>query len=150
MLYMPINLDDVLEKKLPETHSHKKLPDSSTLFRKTPLPKNSNEIFNLPSKSDGIHLLHKFFSSVGIMLPYLSSADLVQRYEQARNINPPRFSRVFLVLLNIIWAHASASLSNAQSEVFYHRAIGLLNLHTLQGSSYDLGNVPWKSHATHS
>ncbi|GAD96014.1 hypothetical protein AOR_1_152124 [Paecilomyces variotii No. 5] len=136
--YTSTDLDSSLKDRLSEPHSRVKPPDSLELSRKRPLPRTPNEKCSLPSKSDGVRLLHRFFDSAGVMLAYLNREDIVKRYENARNSNPPRFSRVFLILLNIVWAHASSSFGDARSEIFYHRAMGLLNLHTLQGSSHDL------------
>lgn len=136
--YTSIDTDGSLKDRLSEKHSHMKPPDSLKLFRKRSLPRTPNEICSLPSKPDGARLLHRFFESAGIMIAYLDREDLVQRYERVRNSNPPTFSRILLILLNIIWAHSSSSFGDARSEIFYHRAMGLLNMQTLQGSSYDL------------
>ncbi|OJJ78809.1 fungal specific transcription factor domain-containing protein [Aspergillus glaucus CBS 516.65] len=138
MLYVPVQSTYGIDNNQLDNNLRTQDPSSVDAFENRSLPKSVNEIHSLPTKADGLRLLNRFFSTIGVLLPYVSRADLLEKYEKGRNSNPPRFTRVLLVLLNVVWAHALASLHNGRAEVFYHRAMALLNPQTLQGSSYDL------------
>lgn len=141
MLYLPVQSNYGLDQNQLDDNSRAQDLSSVDLFEARPLPKSVKEIHALPTKADGLRLLDRFFSTTGVLLPYVSRTDLLEKYEKGRNSNPPRFTRVFLILLNVVWAHALASLCNGRAEVFYHRVMALLNPQTLQGSSYDLSNI---------
>lgn len=104
--------------------------------RATPLP---NELYTLPSKEEAVLLLDRFFSTINMVLPYISKPDLLEEYHKATEQRPPKFRRVLLALLNIVWAHASASLGNARQEGFYRKSVALLDSRTLERPSYELG-----------
>ncbi|KAL4914949.1 hypothetical protein BDW62DRAFT_213108 [Aspergillus aurantiobrunneus] len=83
------------------------------------------ELYTLPSKEEATVLFDRYFSTINLALPYIS--------------RPALLGEVFLALLNIVWAHASASFNFPQREAFYKKSAGLLDSRTLERPSYELG-----------
>ncbi|KAL4795354.1 hypothetical protein BDV19DRAFT_378830 [Aspergillus venezuelensis] len=108
---------------------------ASSEERVTPTP---TDMFTLPSKREGTDLLERFFSTIDPVLPYIDKPALIGEYHKSINQHPPRFRRVFLALLNIVWAHASASIGTSRCEAFYRRSVALLDSRTLERPSYEL------------
>lgn len=108
----------------------------SSEARATPVP---NELYTLPPKEEATLLLDRFFCTVNMVLPYISKSDLLEEYHKATEQCPPKFRRVLLALLNIVWAHASSSLGNPRQEDFYRRSVSLLDSRTIERPSYELG-----------
>ena len=100
---------------------------------------STRDMYLLPSKQEVLFLFNTYFKGIGTLFPYITEADVVDEYRKARMQQPPKFRAVFLALLNIMWAHACASLGKAQRETFYNRAVGLLDLGTLERPGYELG-----------
>ena len=97
------------------------------------------DIHALPSRDDVLYLIGRFSTTIGAILPYVNYETLLDTYEKALLERPPRFQRVFLALLNVVWAHASASLQLPEAEVFYSHCAGLLDQRTLERPSLELG-----------
>ncbi|PYH30880.1 fungal specific transcription factor domain-containing protein [Aspergillus neoniger CBS 115656] len=81
---------------------------------------------------------NRFSTTIGAILPYVNCEALLKTYEKALLERPPRFQRVFLALLNVVWAHASASLQLPEAEVFYSHCAGLLDQRTLERPTLEL------------
>lgn len=99
----------------------------------------AKELYTLPSKEEATLLLDRFFSAIYMVLPYISKSGLLEEYHKATEQRPPKFRKVLLALLNIVWAHASASFGNPRREDFYQRSVALLDSRTLERPSYELG-----------
>ncbi|GAA81953.1 hypothetical protein AKAW_00068 [Aspergillus luchuensis IFO 4308] len=80
----------------------------------------------------------RFSTTIGAILPYVNYEFLLDTYEKALLESHPRFQRGFLALLNVIWAHASASLQLPEAEVFYSHCAGLLDQRTLERPTFEL------------
>lgn len=100
------------------------------------------DIHALPSRDDVLYLIGRFSTTIGAILPYVSCGTLLDIYEKALLERPPRFQRGFLALLNVVWAHASASLQLPGAEVFYSHCAGLLNQQALERPTFELGESP--------
>ncbi|RDW89966.1 fungal specific transcription factor domain-containing protein [Aspergillus mulundensis] len=87
-------------------------------------PANS-ELYALPQKDDAATLLN-------------GKPALLEEYHKSVDQQPPRFRKVLLALLNIVWAHAAASLGSPRQETFYERSVALLDSRTLERPSYEL------------
>ncbi|KAL4909643.1 hypothetical protein BDW74DRAFT_165079 [Aspergillus multicolor] len=84
-----------------------------------------SELYALPPTEEATALLDRYFSTIDLVLPSVEQ-------------NPPRFRRVLLALLNILWAPASASLGSSEREAFYERSVALLDPRTIERPSYEL------------
>ncbi|RAK91397.1 hypothetical protein BO79DRAFT_279566 [Aspergillus costaricaensis CBS 115574] len=96
------------------------------------------DIHALPSRDDVLYLIGRFSTTIGAILPYVNCGTLLDIYEKALLERPPRFQRGFLALLNVVWAHASASLQLPGAEVFYSHCAGLLNQQALERPTFEL------------
>lgn len=96
----------------------------------------------LPSRDEVQYLISRFSTTIGVILPYVYYESLLNTYEKALLERPPRFQRGFLALLNVIWAHASASLQLPEAEVFYSHCAGLLDQQALERPTFELGESP--------
>lgn len=100
------------------------------------------DIHSLPSRDEVLYLISRFSTTIGAILPYVNYEFLLDTYEKALLESHPRFQRGFLALLNVIWAHASASLQLPEAEVFYSHCAGLLDQRTLERPTFELGEPP--------
>ncbi|BCR95979.1 uncharacterized protein AKAW2_20919A [Aspergillus luchuensis] len=96
------------------------------------------DIHSLPSRDEVLYLISRFSTTIGAILPYVNYEFLLDTYEKALLESHPRFQRGFLALLNVIWAHASASLQLPEAEVFYSHCAGLLDQRTLERPTFEL------------
>ena len=105
-------------------------------------PVSLEDIHSLPSRDEVLYLISRFSTTIGAVLPYVNYETLLDTYEKALLERPQRFQRGFLALLNVIWAHASASLQLPEAEVFYSHCAGLLDQRTLERPTLELGEPP--------
>ncbi|PYH74259.1 uncharacterized protein BO88DRAFT_483346 [Aspergillus vadensis CBS 113365] len=96
------------------------------------------DIHALPSRDEALHLISRFSTTIGAILQYVNYETLLDTYEKALLERPPKFQRGFLALLNMVWAHASASLQLPEAEVFYSHCAGLLDQRTLERPTFEL------------
>ncbi|OJJ74657.1 hypothetical protein ASPBRDRAFT_27670 [Aspergillus brasiliensis CBS 101740] len=102
------------------------------------------DIHALPSRDEVLYLISRFSTTIGEILPYIDYGNLLDTYEKALLERPPRFQRGFLALLNIVWAHASASLQLPEAELFYSHCAGLLDQRTVERPTFELEhNYRW-------
>lgn len=100
--------------------------------QETRLQRSHADDHALPSENDRSVLVDRFFTTVGVVLPFVDKTALMM----ADNKPIPR---AILSLLNIVYAHASSTIDKWSSELFYRRALALLDERTLRGSSLELG-----------
>lgn len=98
-------------------------------------------LYALPSDEHLVLLINHFFDTVGMVMPYVSKSDILSEYHRSRQENPRGVSRPMQALLNIICAFASSTLCSGSPEIYYHRALGLLDEKTLRGSSKELSQL---------
>lgn len=100
------------------------------------------DIHALPSRDEALYLISRFTTTTSVILPYINYETVLDSYEKAHLDMPPRFQRGLLALLNMVWAHASASLQLPEAEVFYSHCAGLLDQRTLERPTVELGQPP--------
>ncbi|KAL3264606.1 hypothetical protein ABHI18_000607 [Aspergillus niger] len=100
------------------------------------------DIHALPSRDEALYLISRFSTTISVVLPYVDYETVLDSYEKAHLERPPRFQRGLLALLNMVWAHASASLQLPEAEVFYSHCAGLLDQRTLERPTVELGQPP--------
>ncbi|KAF9894707.1 hypothetical protein FE257_006597 [Aspergillus nanangensis] len=115
----------------------KRVPDNS--------PRDSNRSTEsthaLPTGEEGLYLIQRFSTTIGVILPYVNPEQLSDAYQKASRGNSPRFRRTLLILLNMVWAHASASLQRPEAETFYQRAMELSDNQTIERPSFELAQA---------
>ena len=102
---------------------------------------SSTDAYALPCEQDALDLFNHFFSTIGLVLPFIIKSKLLSEYHKAREnkfISLPRVSRA---LFNVIFAHSSQSLGASSAETFYLCALALLDERTLLGTSQELGTA---------
>lgn len=87
--------------------------------------------FSLPNNKDLMDLINRFSENIGMVFPFIVTSSLIEGGNQ-------KSSRIKRALLNIVCAYAASSLHMQDSEVFYRRALNLLDECTLRGSSIEL------------
>jgi hypothetical protein len=100
---------------------------------------SSESVYHMPPLGDAMALFDRYFSTIGVVLPYIEKAAVVRDYHTAMQHEPSKRHRTSLAVLNIVWAHAAASLHSSLQETFYKRAVALLDSRDLERPSYDLG-----------
>jgi hypothetical protein len=100
---------------------------------------SSDSVYHMPLLGDAMALFDRYFSTIGVVLPYIEKAAVVRDYHTAMQLEPSKQRRTSLAVLNIVWAHAAASLHSPLQETFYKRAVALLDSRDLERPSYELG-----------
>jgi hypothetical protein len=145
MLYMPISkaapkIESYLHYANHDSYSTEDAT-SSQMNNSRPAPgmSTTRNIYILPSEQEVQFLFNTYFAGIGTLFPYINEADVLTEYRKGRAQHPPKFRAVFLASVNIIWAHACASVGKTQREIFYNRSLALLDLRTLERPGYELG-----------
>ncbi|OJD29037.1 transcriptional regulatory protein [Diplodia corticola] len=86
---------------------------------------------SLPGHRELMGLINHFSHKVSGVFPFITISSVIEGIDQ----NGPRKSRA---LLNIVCAHASTSMQCENAELFYRRALALLDERNLRGSSLEL------------
>lgn len=110
---------------------HPGIPDGNPGEQRGSTALQVQDIYDLPDGSRLTALINEFCDTVGIVLPYISRASLLDQVEK-------QHSRSMRALLNLICAHASSPQQNDDSESFYRRALALLDDRTLRGSNVEV------------
>lgn len=145
MLYMPISkaapkIESCLDCANHDSYSTDDPTSNQTNHSRSALGISpTRNVYMLPSEQEVQFLFNAYFTGIGTPFPYINDADVSTEYRKARAQNPPKFRAVFLALVNIIWAHACASVGKTQREIFYNRSVALLDLRTLERPGYELG-----------
>ncbi|KAJ4286514.1 hypothetical protein N0V90_013214 [Kalmusia sp. IMI 367209] len=107
----------------------------------------TTEPFVLPPESETLRLIDIFFSSTGVLFPYIDRDGFLQTYQQLNSTNIRTVRRSWLGLLNIVLAMAtsashdstlSASERAAESEIFYRRALALCDKQIRRSASLEI------------
>jgi hypothetical protein len=105
-------------------------------------------VYALPQESQTRELLNHYFSTTGLLFPYLHEQTFRETYEDMRRNKFTNVRRTWLALLNIVLALATSTRvkcdTNAErrvqeSDVYYQRALGLFEKQILQASSLEAG-----------
>ncbi|KAF2107469.1 fungal-specific transcription factor domain-containing protein [Lophiotrema nucula] len=97
--------------------------------------------YALPHESEMMRLTNRFFTTIGIVVPYIDRSALLPWLQASSHSRRPRLwstSRPARALINIICAHAALTLQSPDAEAFYRRTLALLDELTLRGSSIEL------------
>lgn len=86
----------------------------------------------LPNENDRTILVDRYFATIGVVLPFVDRLALLVREDRP-------ISRAMRALLNIVYAHAASTMEDWSSDLFYRRALALLDERTLRGSTLELG-----------
>lgn len=93
----------------------------------------------LPDDHTAMTLFNQFFITIALTMPYFSRPALLREYTRLRGGRCQDFDRVHRALFNMIWAHGSSSLEAVNPEVYYRRAVGLLDSLTIRRTSQEMG-----------
>ena len=96
------------------------------------------ELYALPQEQELRFLINHFFVTVGAVLPFVSKSAVLAEYSRVCRESFKHMSRTFRALLNIICAHASSSLHEWDSELFYQRSLALLDNRVLSSANMEL------------
>jgi hypothetical protein len=105
-------------------------------------------IYALPKESRTRELLNHYFSTTGLLFPYLHEQTFWDTYEFMRRNQFTKVRRTWLGLLNIVLALATSTRvtndTNAgrrvqESDVYYQRALGICENQILRASSLEAG-----------
>ncbi|TVY17262.1 Lactose regulatory protein LAC9 [Lachnellula arida] len=91
----------------------------------------------LSKDQDIAFLIYQFSTTVGLVLPFVNTTQLLNDYHRAQEHNLP-LPRPTRALLNIICAYASTTLRDPDSGAYYQKALALMDEKTLRGSSLEL------------
>lgn len=110
----------------------------------------------LPAHDETERLLQHFFSTTGVLFPYIHEVSFMETYHSIKQQNfNGKVRRIWLALLNVMLAMAmcesspenSADVSKAaKSHVFYQRSQALCGEQMLQGTTLETGktaNLYW-------
>lgn len=98
----------------------------------------SLKAYQIPRTQDTLHLITRFFSTVGLVLPYVDKSSLVSIIKPTEGDTPRQTSRVEEALLSIICAYAALSTSTTDAYAYYQNTLNLLEERTLRGASLQL------------
>jgi hypothetical protein len=90
--------------------------------------------FVVPPQKELLDLINRFFATTGAVLPFVDRSVAVSTSDDW----VWRTTRSGRALLNIVCAHATLSLNRDTAEVYYHRAVALLDIYTVHGASLEL------------
>lgn len=78
-------------------------------------------------------------------MPFFNRPVLIREYTRLKGGRCQDFDRVHRALFNIIWAHGSNSLDGADSEMYYRRAVSLLDNLTIRRTSQEMGKFDYRN-----
>ncbi|KIY03377.1 uncharacterized protein Z520_00068 [Fonsecaea multimorphosa CBS 102226] len=113
-------------------------------------PLDHVNIYALPPDSVARELLNWYFSNTGLLFPYIHEQSFMETFEQASKVKFKGVRRIWLALLNIVFAHAmvharentttpgsvesTAAKASAESEIYFRRASGLFSEKNANGT----------------
>jgi hypothetical protein len=105
-------------------------------------------IFALPSQSETLALIQRYFTDTGLLFPYIYPPVFLETYHQMVGENSTKVRKTWLGLLNMVLAistitavpgGARADSRIAESDVFYQRGLGLCGSELLRGTTLEVG-----------
>lgn len=111
-------------------------------------PSSSAHAHSLPAYDELFNLLDRFFTTVGAVIPCVDEPAFLGYWRECSKDKSIVIPRTAYALVNIIMAHASATIPDGNPLLFYHRSLGLLDISTVQGTDIHTGMflVPLKRH----
>ena len=108
------------------------------------------EPFILPPQRETLYLIELYFSTTGILFPYIEKEGFLQTYRQLNSTNIVSVRRPWLGLLNIVLAMAtsvntgydvtlSARERTSKSDVYFRRAFMVCDRQIRHGTSVEIG-----------
>ena len=99
------------------------------------------DIYAIPSDQRLRHLVSRFSTTTGTVLPYIDANSLLQDSAHLTEGSVWQTSQARRALLNIVCAHAALIERSTDAEIFYRRTSGLLQGLTMRGSSLELSTT---------
>lgn len=106
-----------------------------------PRPVSSPHTLLLPSEDELIKLLKRFFISVGAVVPCIDEGAFLQYWQDLSKDKTRVIPRTVYTLVNIMMAHASATLPDGNPMLFYRRSSDLLDMQILQSTDIYTGRL---------
>ncbi|KAM3083089.1 hypothetical protein ACMFMG_003756 [Clarireedia jacksonii] len=109
--------------------------------------RNHVNIYALPPEATTRGLIARYFGDTGLLFPYIDEQAFVNTYNEVKANDFTKVRRTWLGLLNIIMAMAtSTTVENGlcaekrarDSDVYYHRAMGLCERQVMRGTSLEI------------
>lgn len=97
-----------------------------------------------------MRLLERFFITVGAVIPCIDKSAFLKIWEEASGVSSRVVPRTTYALVNIVMAHASATLPNGNPIKFYRRFLELLDMQTVQNADIYTGMPLIRFEAQHS
>lgn len=125
-------------------------PTVSSSYLRSPVRQKVNP-FALPAEAEVLRLIQKFFTTTGLLFPYLDEGTFVKTYQQSVSSNVCTPRRSWLALLNVVLAMAThtgwdrrtnASNIGDHSDLFFQRALLLCEVDMRCATSLEIGQFP--------
>lgn len=109
---------------------------------------SATEPYVLPSNEETLQLIDLFFSTTGILFPYIDRLSFLKRYRQLSPTSLKSARRTWLGLLNMVLAMATSASSaglysacerSTRSEIFFKRASRICEKEIHHGTSLEVG-----------
>lgn len=97
-----------------------------------------------------MRLLERFFTTVGAVIPCIDKAAFPGIWKTAPEESFRAIPRTAYALVNIVMAHASATLPNENPIKFYRRSVDLLDMQTVQNADIYTGRPLIRFQVQHS
>ncbi|TVY91551.1 Lactose regulatory protein [Lachnellula willkommii] len=103
-------------------------------------------IYALPPEKETRELIEHYFSTTGVLFPYLHEPTFWKTYEEVKRNRFTKVRRTWLGLLNIVLALAASARVRSEttsedrvkeSDTYYQRAVGLCDRQILRASSLE-------------
>lgn len=95
----------------------------------------------LPAEDELINLLKRFFISVGAVIPCIDEVTFLQYWQELFKDKTRAMPRTVHILVNIMMAHASATLPHGNPMLFYRRCSDLLDMQIVQSTDIYTGRL---------
>lgn len=121
------------------------VPNPDNLYESAPI---GAEPFILPPGGETLQLIDIFFSTTGVLFPYIDKNSLLETYHQLNPTNIHTAPRPWLGLLNMLFAmstsaghidNLTASERATKSDIYFRRALKLLEKQIRRGTSLETG-----------
>lgn len=104
-------------------------------------PVSSPHPLFLPAEDELINLLKRFFISVGAVVPCIDEVTFLQYWQELSKDKSRAIPRTVHILVNIMMAHASATLPLGNPMLFYRRCSDLLDMQIVQSTDIYTGRL---------
>lgn len=88
-----------------------------------------------------MRLLERFFTTVGAVIPCLDEAAVIEYWRVFSRDKTTLIPRTAYALVNIIMAHASATMPDRDPILYYRRCSDLLDMQTVQRTDIYTGRL---------